>query len=73
MVKLDFTLKEVTEKLSFEIEAIVEGKSGLPIEVDTSSKMDALLVANNVGKIYKYVGTTDATYKNGELYQVVDE
>ena len=48
-------------------------ESGTPIEVATATEMDALLVADNVNKIYKYVGTTDATYEYGELYQVVEE
>ena len=44
-----------------------------PIEVATSSEMDALLVANNVGNIYKYVGETDSTYTNGSIYIVESE
>ena len=49
------------------------GSNGTPIEVATAEEMDALLVAENVGKIYKYVGTTNATYESGEFYQVVEE
>ena len=48
-------------------------ESGTPIEVATATEMDALLVADNVNKIYKYVGTTNATYEYGELYQVIEE
>lgn len=48
-------------------------KIGVPIEVATAAEMDALLIAENVGKIYKYVGVTDSTYTNNELYQVVEE
>ncbi len=39
-------------------------------EVATSSAMDALLVEANVGKYYKYTGTTDSNYTNGDLYLV---
>lgn len=44
-----------------------------PVEVLTSSEMDALLVADNVGKIYKFVGETDSTYTNGSIYIVESE
>lgn len=47
--------------------------SSTPVEVATASDMDALLTADNVGKIYQYTGVTDDTYTNGELYQVVEE
>lgn len=39
-------------------------------EISTSSAMDAALVAANVGKYYKYTGTTDDKYTNGDIYQV---
>ena len=45
----------------------------VPIEVSTAAAMTALLVAANVGKVYKFTGTTDATYTNGDLYEVVNE
>lgn len=45
----------------------------IPIEVSTAAAMTALLVAANVGKVYKFTGTTDATYTNGDLYEVVSE
>ena len=44
-----------------------------PIEVSTAAAMNALLVAGNVGKVYKFTGTTDSTYANGDLYEVVSE
>ena len=40
-------------------------------EVSTAAEMNALLVAENVGKAYKFVGTTDSTYTNGDIYEVV--
>ena len=45
----------------------------VPIEVSTAAAMTAMLVADNVGKVYKFTGTTDATYTNGDLYEVVNE
>ena len=42
-------------------------------EVSTAAEMDALLVAANVGNAYKFTGTTDSTYTNGDIYEVVQE
>ena len=42
-------------------------------DVATSSEMASLLVAENVGKVYRFTGTTDDTYTNGDLYEVVSE
>lgn len=42
-----------------------------PVEVATSSEMDALLVADNVGKIYKFVGTS-SKYITNAIY-IVEE
>ena len=42
--------------------------SGVPVEVATASEMDALLVTDNIGKIYKYTGVSNDTYTNGNLY-----
>ena len=42
-------------------------------EVSTAAEMNALLVAENVGKAYKFTGTTDSTYTNGDIYEVVQE
>lgn len=44
--------------------------SGGVEEVATASAMDALLVEANVGKYYKFTGTTDSNYTNGDLYLV---
>ena len=48
---------------------IVVNVAGI-IEIATSSAMDAVLVSANVGKYYKYTGTTDEKYTNGDIYQV---
>lgn len=39
-------------------------------EVATAAEMNALLVEANVGKYYKFTGTTDSNYTNGDLYLV---
>ena len=39
-------------------------------EVATAAAMDALLAEANVGKYYKFTGTTDSNYTNGDLYLV---
>lgn len=43
---------------------------GLPIAVSTAAEMNAVLTAANVGKAYKYTGTTDSKYTNGDIYIV---
>ena len=40
-----------------------------PIEISTDAGMEAVLISNNVGKVYKFTGTSD-TYTNGDLYIV---
>ena len=40
-------------------------------DVATAAEMTALLVEANVGKVYRFTGTTDETYTNGDLYEVV--
>ena len=40
-----------------------------PIEISTDAGMEAVLTNNNVGKVYKFTGTSD-TYTNGDLYIV---
>ena len=39
-------------------------------DISTSDEMTALLVEANVGKVYRFTGTTDETYTNGDLYEV---
>lgn len=39
-------------------------------EVATAAVMNTLLVEANVGKYYKFTGTTDSDYTNGDLYLV---
>ena len=42
-------------------------------DVATAAGMNAVLVEANVGKVYRFTGTTDETYTNGDLYEVVSE
>lgn len=50
------------------------GTSGLPIEIDNETGMNAVLTnTDNVGKLYLYIGTTTASYTNGVIYQCVDD
>ncbi len=39
-------------------------------DVATAAEMDTNLVAENVGCVYCFTGTTDDTYTNGDLYVV---
>lgn len=48
--------------------------SGLPIEIDNETDMDAVLTnPDNVGKIYRYTGLTTGAYTNGGLYICYDD
>ena len=40
-----------------------------PIEISTDAGMEAVLTSDNVGKVYKFTGTSN-TYTNGDLYIV---
>lgn len=42
-------------------------------DISTESAMDALLVAANVGKWYRFTGTTTSKYTKDDIYQVVNE
>lgn len=43
-----------------------------PIDISTSAGMTEALTADNVGKAFRYIGATDTTYTNGDIY-VVEE
>lgn len=53
------------------IAEIVSGsyQDSTPIEISTDAGMEAVLTSDNVGKVYKFTGTSD-TYTNGDLYIV---
>ena len=42
-------------------------------DVSTAADLGAKLTAENVGKVYRFTGTTDDTYTNGNLYEVIDD
>ena len=52
------------------IGCLLGGGGGSPIEVSTEAEMTALLVEENIGRIYRYTGET-ATYTQGSLYEVI--
>ena len=69
------TLRTANKYVEDDIHVIPDfemGSSGTPIELTTSEEMEAVLVAENIGKIYKYVGETNETFTNGNLYQVME-
>lgn len=50
------------------------GTSGLPIEIDNETDMDAVLTNPvNVGKLYLFTGATTESYTNGVIYQCIDD
>ena len=51
--------------------AITNIPQSIPFDIDNDTDMNAVLVAANVGKCYRFTGTT-GTYTNGDLY-VVEE
>lgn len=71
-------LEELLQVLAVEMQDDVDYSeaykllAGLPIEIATSEEMDAVLIDENVGKIYKYVGETNETYINGNVYMIVE-
>ncbi len=44
-----------------------------PLEIADPIEMEAVLIVENLGKIYKYVGETNETFTNGAIYQIVEE
>lgn len=58
---------DVTSKAS----ADVNVPQAIPIDIDTDAGMTAVLTSANVGKAYRFTGTT-GTYTNGDIY-IVEE
>ena len=46
--------------------------NGYAIDVYSADKMDSLLLEQNTGKIYRFVGESDDTYTNGQYY-IIEE
>lgn len=42
------------------------------IDISDANELTTMLVAENLGKIYRYTGETNDTYTNGDLYEVID-
>lgn len=64
---------QITENGAYDVRAKANVNVNVPSgveEVATAAAMDALLVEANVGKYYKFTGTTDSNYTNGDLYLV---
>lgn len=64
--------KYCAEDIAVTIDESLLGSNGSPIELSTPEEMEAVLVSENIGKIYKYVGETNETFTNGNLYQVTE-
>ena len=64
---------QITENGAYDVRAKENVNVNVPSgveEVATAAAMDALLVEANVGKYYKFTGTTDSNYTNGDIYLV---
>lgn len=75
----DYVIPSGTEQITANGVYDISGKANVNVNVPTSSAveevataaaMNALLVEANVGKYYKFTGTTDSNYTNGDLYLV---
>ena len=58
------------------VKIVSGGLSGTPITVSTAEEMTNILTnatSADVGKIYKYVGTTTSDYKQGSYYVIKEE
>ena len=60
------TVNGGSSQLASDIATIPQGVE----EISTSTEMDNNLIQENVGKLYKYVGTTTGNYVNGRYYKV---
>lgn len=65
--------KSITENGTADVTAFASVNVAVPPytqDVATADAMNANLVAANVGRVYRFTGTTDANYTNGDLYVV---
>lgn len=83
-VEPNLTTKEITENGTYKAsddgadgysEVVVNvasgGVGGYPIEATTDTEMTNALVEDNLGKVYKFTGTSD-TYDNNAIY-IIEE
>lgn len=57
-------------KTSDVLKTYIDDKVNVPQQIATASDMDSLLIAENVGKVYIYTGTTNVSYTQGDIYIV---
>lgn len=69
---IDSNIKPENIKKDVEILGVVGSlENSNPVEVATAEEMEALLTADNIGKIYKFVGTSEK-YITNAIY-IVEE
>lgn len=62
--------KYVAEDVTITLSEEIVGTTGLPIEVATAEEMNAKLIEENVGLVFKYVGTSTEEFENGAMYVI---
>lgn len=60
-------------RVTTNLKSYIDTKVNVPIEINNANDMASLLVAENVGKVYLYTGTTTSNYINGNLYVVEEQ
>ena len=68
---MDYLDENGVPVLAKEYKEYINNNINLPLEKLSTSEMDAMLTADNVGKVYIYKGT-NGTYTNGNMY-IVEE
>lgn len=57
-------------KVTTKLKTYIDNKANIPQQIATANEMDSLLIAENVGKVFLYTGTTTEDYIEGDLYVV---
>lgn len=68
---LPLSQSRIDEYLKELVNVIVDSE-GKVITIDDPDEMDALLIEENEGKVYMYIGETTDTYINGDIYIVTE-
>lgn len=55
----------------------IQANGGIPVhtpivDIYDSDLLTAALTSDNVGMVYRYIGETNETYINGDLYEVIE-